>query len=150
MKKIYLASPYGFSEQQRRLLLPELVKALEDLGLEVWEPFARNNQVDFTQPGWAYRVGQADRRDVEECGAIFAVVNGCPPDEGVCLELGLAISLGKPTFLFRDDFRRVTDSEEYPLNLMLFTGMPEDTWRDYYHTSVSEIPEKALARWART
>ena len=40
-------------------------------------------------------------------------------------------------------------SEEYPLNLMLFTGMPEDSWRDYYHTSVSEISEKALARWAR-
>ena len=38
MKKIYLASPYGFSEQQRRLLLPELVRALEALGLEVWEP----------------------------------------------------------------------------------------------------------------
>ena len=149
MKKIYLASPYGFSEQQRQLLLPELVKALEDLGLEVWEPFERNNQVDFTQPGWAYRVGQADRRDVEGCDAVFAVVNGCPPDEGVCIELGIAIALGKPTFLFRDDFRRVTDSEEYPLNLMLFTGMPEDSWREYYHASLSEIPEKALARWAR-
>lgn len=80
MKRIYLASPYGFSEQQRRLLIPELVQALEGLGLEVWEPFARNNQVDFTQPGWAYRVGQADRRDVEECDAFFGVVNGCPPD----------------------------------------------------------------------
>ena len=63
-------------------------------------------------------------------------MNSCPPDEGVCIELGLAIALGKPTFLFRDDFRRVTDSEEYPLNLMLFTAMPEDSWRDYYHTSV--------------
>ena len=149
MKKIYLASPYGFSEQQRRLLLPELVQALEDLGLEVWEPFHRNNQVDFSRPGWAYEVGQADKRDVEEADAVFAVVNGCPPDEGVMIELGMATALKKPTFLFRDDFRRVTDSEEYPLNLMLFTGMPEDSWRDYYHTSVSEIPEKALARWAR-
>ena len=60
MKTIYLASPYGFSEQQKRLLLPELVQALEDLGLEVWEPFQRNNQVDFSLPGWAYKVGQAD------------------------------------------------------------------------------------------
>ena len=149
MKRIYLASPYGFSEQQRRLLLSELVEALEELGLEVWEPFERNNQVDFNQRGWAYQVGQADRRDVEEADAVFAVVNGTPPDEGVCVELGIAIALGKPTFLFRDDFRRVTDSGEYPLNLMLFTGMPEDSWRDYYHTSVSDIPEKALARWAR-
>ena len=55
------------------------------------------------------------------------------------VELGMAIALGKPTFLFRDDFRRVTDSEQYPLNLMLFTGMPHDTWRDYYYTSITEI-----------
>ena len=63
----------------------------------------------------------------------------------------MAIALGKPTFLFRDDFRRVTDSEEYPLNLMLFTGMPRQEWRDYYYTSIGEIADKdkALARWAR-
>ena len=83
--------------------------ALEDLGLEVWEPFARNNQLDFLEAGWAYRIGQRDFRDVVESDAIFAIVNGVPPDEGVMVELGMAIALGKPTFLFRDDFRRVTD-----------------------------------------
>ena len=150
-KTIYLANPYGFSVQQRDLLLPQMVAALEELGLEVWEPFARNNQVDFLAAGWAYRVGQGDFRDVVESDAIFAVVNGVPPDEGVMVELGMAIALRKPTFLFRDDFRRVVESEQYPLNLMLFTGLPEEGWQDYYYTSVSEItaPEKALARWAR-
>ncbi len=150
-KTIYLANPYGFSAQQNALLLPALVSALEALGLEVWEPFARNNQIDTSVSGWAYRVGQADCRDVRQADAIFAVVNGAPPDEGVMVELGMAIALGKPSFLFRDDFRRVTDSEEYPLNLMLFTGMPERGWRDFYYTSVDEIsaPNKALARWAR-
>ena len=66
------------------------------------------------------------------------------------VELGIAIALGKPTFLFRDDFRRATDSEKYPLNLMLFTGMPEHGWQDYYYTSLEEIasPDKMLARWA--
>ena len=66
------------------------------------------------------------------------------------VELGMAIALGRPTFLFRDDFRRITDSGQYPLNLMLFTGLPEEGWRDFYYTSVAEIvsPEKALARWA--
>ena len=83
--------------------------------------------------------------------AIFAVVNGIPPDEGVMVELGMAIAMKKPTFLFRDDFRRVVESEQYPLNLMLFTGMPEEGWRDYFYTSVEEItsPDKALARWAK-
>ena len=150
-KTIYLANPYGFSAQQRELLLPPLVAALERLGLEVWEPFARNNQVDFSQAGWAYRVGQADFRDVADSDAIFAVVNGVPPDEGVMVELGMAIALGKPTFLFRDDFRRATDSEQYPLNLMLFTGIPQSTWQDYYYTSIAEIPNpnKALSQWTR-
>ncbi len=151
-KTIYLANPYGFSTQQKAVLLPPIVAVLEELGLEVWEPFARNNQVDFQEAGWAYRVGQADFRDVAAADAIFAVVNGVPPDEGVMVELGMAIALGKPTFLFRDDFRRATDSETYPLNLMLFTGLPQDGWEDYYYTSVGEIaaPGKALARWARS
>ncbi len=150
-KTIYLANHYGFSAQQRQLLLPPIIAALEQLGLNVWEPFARNNQVDFSQSGWAYQVGQADFRDVADADAIFAVVNGVPPDEGVMVELGMAIALAKPTFLFRDDFRRATDSEEYPLNLMLFTGIPEQDWQDYYYTSVAEItaPDKALARWTR-
>ena len=38
---IYLVNPYGFSAQQK-IILPLIVTALEDLGLEVWEPFARN------------------------------------------------------------------------------------------------------------
>ena len=149
-KTIYLANPYGFSAQQKETLLPPIIAALENLGLEVWEPFARNNQVDFQLAGWAYRVGQQDYADVANADAIFAVVNGVPPDDGVMVELGMAIALGKPTFLFRDDFRRATDSEEYPLNLMLFTGMPEVGWQDYFYTSLEEIsdPNKALAKWA--
>ena len=149
-KTIYLANPYGFSAQQKEKLLPDIIGALESLGLEVWEPFARNNQEDLSVAGWAYRIGQADFRDVRDSDAIFAVVNAVPPDEGVMVELGMAIALGKPTFLFRDDFRRVTDSEEYPLNLMLFTGLPEKGWQDFYYTSVEEItePGKALAKWA--
>ena len=95
-KTIYLANPYGFSAQQKAVLLPRLVEALEALGLEVWEPFARNNQGDFLEAGWAYRIGQKDLRDVVESDAIFAVVNGVPPDEGVMVELGAAIALGKP------------------------------------------------------
>ncbi len=149
-KAIYLANPYGFSAQQKATLLPPIIEALENIGLEVWEPFARNNQVDFQLAGWAYRVGQQDYADVANADAIFAVVNGVPPDDGVMVELGMAIALGKPTFLFRDDFRRATDSEEYPLNLMLFTGMPEIGWQDYFYTSLAEIsdPNKALAKWA--
>lgn len=150
-KTLYLANPYGFSRQLKDGPLVEIQAALESLGIEVWEPFQRNNQIDFSEPGWAYGVGQSDLRDVRDSDGTFAVVNGCPPDEGVMVELGMAVAWGKPTFLFRDDFRRCTDSETYPLNLMLFTGLPKSGWQDYWYTSVSEIsdPGKALCRWLK-
>ena len=40
-----------FSARQRATVLPELVSALESLGLEVWEPFHRNNQEAGLKPG---------------------------------------------------------------------------------------------------
>ena len=150
-KTLYLANPYGFSSQQREGPLAALVMALETLGAEVWEPFARNNQIDRASPGWAYQIGQADLRDVRDADGLFAVVNGCPPDEGVMVELGMAIAWQKPVFLFRDDFRRCTDSETYPLNLMIFTGLPQTGWEAYWYASIDEIadPDKALVRWLR-
>ncbi len=148
-KKIYLANSYGFSQQQKELLLPPIIFKLKSLGAEVWEPFERNNQLDFSKQGWAYKVAQADLSDVKNCDGIFAIVNGTPPDEGVMVELGIAIALNKAVFLFRDDFRKCTDSEDYPLNLMLFAGLPEVGWEDYYYTSVDDIDSehKALYKW---
>ncbi|MBM5790599.1 MAG: nucleoside 2-deoxyribosyltransferase [Cyanobacteria bacterium M_surface_10_m1_298] len=146
---LYLASPYGFSAHWRERLLPDFIHALEALGLEVWEPFSRNGQVDLAEAGWAWRVAQADLQDVRDADAFFAVVNGTPPDEGVMIELGAAIALGKPVFLFRDDFRRCSDSEDYPLNLMVFSGLPQEGWRDWLYGDLSELadPQKALRRW---
>ena len=65
------------------------------------------------------------------------------------VELGMAIVWEKPVFLFRDDFRHCTDSEAYPLNLMLFIGLPQTGWEASWYTSVQALadPEKALARW---
>ncbi len=151
-KTLYLANPYGFSSQQRSGPLVDLVGALERVGADVWEPFERNNQIDKGTSDWAYRIGQGDLGDVREADGLFAVVNGCPPDEGVMVELGMAIAWGKPTFLFRDDFRICTDSvgtPGYPLNLMLFAGLPRDNWKRYWYTSVEELadPAKALVQW---
>ena len=146
---LYLASPYGLAPQWKEQLLPQFCQALEALGAEVWEPFERNNQIDLSKPGWAYQVARADVRDVEQADGFFAIVNGTPPDEGVMVELGIAIALRKPIFLFRDDFRVCSDSEDYPLNLMLFAGLPENSWREHFYSSIAELadPAKALVRW---
>ena len=148
-KTLYLASPYGFSEHWRLKLLPEFISKLEFMGATVWEPFARNSNIDFSTPGWANKVACSNLDDLRQSDGLFAIVNGMPPDEGVMVELGVAIAMGKPTFLFRDDFRKCTDSDEYPLNLMIFLGIPYGSWNDYYYRSMAEIDskKKAIYQW---
>ena len=70
-KTLYLANAYGFSAQQRGGPLHELVRALESMGADVWEPFARNNQIDRASAGWAYQIGQADLRDVRAADGLL-------------------------------------------------------------------------------
>ena len=67
------------------------------------------------------------------------------------VELGLAIAWEKPVFLVRDDFRCCIDSEGYPLNRMLFTGLPEMGWDAYWYSSAQEIadPDKVPSRWLK-
>ena len=150
-KTLYLASPYGFSDHWRLKLLPEFIIKLESMGACVWEPFARNSSIDLSIPGWPNKVAASNLNDFRQADGLFAIVNGTPPDEGVMVELGVAIALGKPTFLFRDDFRKCTDSDEYPLNLMIFLAIPSDSWINYYYSSFDEIDckSKAIYKWLR-
>ena len=115
------------------------------------EPFVRNSHVDSSIPGWAKKIACLNFMDLKDSDGLFAIVNGSPPDEGVMVEVGIAIALGKPTFLFRDDFRKCTDSDEYPLNLMIFSGIPYDSWNDYFYRSLDEIEnkDKAIYKWLR-
>ena len=139
---IYLANPLGFAESGRHALGP-IRAELEALGVNVWEPFA---ECAGRTPR---EIGRLCLEHIRESDGIFAVVNGNPPDEGVMVEIGYAFALGKPVFLFRDDIRTCADTPDYPLNLMLYAGLP-DEWRDHWYTDIGEVADgkKALARWA--
>ena len=105
-KKLYLANSYGFSKQTTTLL-HEFIEIFNDLNAEVFEPFERAKPLLQKGSGWAYEVARSNFNDLKECDCIFAIVNGNPPDEGVMIELGIAIALKKEIFLFRDDLEIV-------------------------------------------
>ena len=149
-KKLYLANPYGFSKQTKTLLR-EFKEIFNDLNVEVFEPFERSTSLTLQESEWAYDVARSNFNDLKECDCIFAIVNGNPPDEGVMIELGIAIALKKEIFLFRDDFRNCSDSNQYPLNLMLFLGLPRNNWKKYYFESLKEIKsdKKAFLEWSK-
>ena len=148
-KKLYLASPYGFSKQTKKLLC-EFIDIFNDLNIEVYEPFERGKYLMQKEGEWAYDLAVRNFDDLKKCDCIFAIVNGTPPDEGVMIELGIAIALKKEIFLFRDDFRNCSDSDQYPLNLMLFLGLPRDNWQKYYFESLQDIKsnKKGFVKWA--
>ena len=149
-KKLYLANPYGFSKQTKSLLR-EFIKIFHDLNIQVYEPFERTKHIIQKEGNWAYDLAKTNFYDLKKCDCIFAIVNGLPPDEGVMIELGIAIALKKKIFLFRDDFRNCSDSNQYPLNLMLFLGLPKDNWKKYYFESLQEIKsnQKGFVKWVK-
>ena len=149
-KKLYLANPYGFSKQTQKLLY-EFINIFNGLNIEVYEPFDRTKHIIKEKDEWAYELAKSNYHDLNECDCIFAIVNGNPPDEGVMIELGIAIALKKKIFLFRDDFRNCSDSDHYPLNLMLFLGLPKDNWEKYYFESLKDIKssKKGFLEWAK-
>ena len=149
-KKLYLANPYGFSKQTNKLLC-EFINIFNDLNIEVYEPFERTKHIIQKEGEWAYDLAKSNFNDLKKCDCIFAIVNGNPPDEGVMIELGIAIALKKVIFLFRDDFRNCSDSNQYPLNLMLFLGLPRNNWKKYYFESLQDIKsnKKAFVKWAK-
>ena len=149
-KKLYLANPYGFSKQSKKLLC-EFIKIFKDLNLEVYEPFERTKHIIKEEGNWAYDLARSNFQDLKKCDCIFAIVNGTPPDEGVMIEVGIAIALKKRIFLFRDDFRNCSDSNQYPLNLMLFLGLPRDNWKKYYFESLQDISsnKKGFVEWTK-
>ena len=148
---VYLANQYGFSNIESKTILPPIIEAIESLGVKVYEPFKETGKlIDEPMAYAGYKIAQADMKAVKECDAVFAIINGLPPDEGVMIEIGMAYAWHTPVFLFRDDFRKAYDTHTYPLNVMIFAGLPKYTWREYYYQHISEItsPYKALAKWA--
>ena len=148
-KKLYLANSYGFSKQTKKLLY-EFINIFNDLNIEVYEPFERTQHL-IQKEEWAYELAKSNFNDLKNCDCIFAIINGTPPDEGVMIELGIAIALKKKIFLFRDDFRNCSDSNQYPLNLMLFLGLPRNNWKKYYFESLKDINsnKKGFVEWAK-
>ena len=96
-KKLYLANPYGFSKQIKSLL-QEFTNIFKDLNIDVYEPFERTKYMMQKEGDWAYDLAKSNFYDLKKCDGIFAIVNGTPPDEGVMIELGIAIALKKKSF----------------------------------------------------
>jgi nucleoside 2-deoxyribosyltransferase len=118
---IYVAAPLfnemeiGRNREVKRILLMQGYRVYlpqEDAGISY-------EILDGTECKAAVRkrIFDQDVRAVATCDVLLCLLDGRVPDEGMCIELGMAFALGKPCVGYKTDFRAMDERGDN--NIML-------------------------------
>lgn len=133
LKKIYIASPLGFSEAGRFFLYEKVVPMFTRLGLEVIDPWTLTPpelvSATLSLPAGEERIkawsdlskiiAENNVKGIMESDGIFAVLDGTDVDSGTAAEIGYASAIGKTISAYRGDFRSSGDNEGSVVNLQV-------------------------------
>ena len=122
--KIYFASPL-FNAAEREYNL-KLVHLLERHGYKVFLPqrdgYLAAELENMTEAEKLDKIFKKDEEEVLKADIIFVLLDGRAPDEGACVELGIAYASGKRCYGFKTDARSV----EYGMDINpMITGCLE-------------------------
>lgn len=118
--KIYIAAPlFNEIEKARNTELKVLLKSFghevylpqEDGGI-AFDILKDNSNSEKVRKD----VFQNDISEIKKCDLVLCVLDGRVPDEGVCIELGMAYALGKRCVGYKTDQRSL---DKYGDNLMI-------------------------------
>ena len=108
-KRIYFAAPL-FNEAEREYNL-KITAILESYGYEVFLPqrdgFLAPELEGKSEEEKIEMIFRKDRDEVLKADIIFVVLDGRVPDEGACVELGIAYASGKRCYGIKSDARSV-------------------------------------------
>jgi nucleoside 2-deoxyribosyltransferase len=131
--KIYIAGPLGFSEAGRTFYYDKLIPAVRQLGHEPLDPWTLTDpgKIDTVlnlpygsakRDAWRrlnLEIGQNNRRAIDDCDAMLAILDGVDVDSGTASEIGYAFAKEKPILGYRGDFRLSADNEGSVVNLQV-------------------------------
>ena len=107
--KVYFAAPL-FSAAEREYNL-KIVHILERYGYEVFLPqrdgFLAPELEGLTDAEKTEKIFRKDRDEVLKADIVFVLLDGRAPDEGACVELGMAYAYGKRCYGLKSDSRSV-------------------------------------------
>ncbi len=134
-KKVYFAAPL-FNEAERAYNL-KIVSILEKYGYEVFLPqrdgFLAPELEGLTEAEKIEKIFQKDRDEVLKADILFMMLDGRVPDEGACVELGIAYASGKRCYGIKNDARTVeSDMDLNPMITGCFTRL-------FYHLNGDEL-----------
>lgn len=133
-KKIYFASPLGFTESTKDFM-ERIEFRLIDLGFIVINPwkisttegkeiYETNNLESIYQriiklQEINKKIGRNNENSIKECDFIFAILDGTDVDSGTASEIGYGYGIGKKIFGYRGDFRLSADNLGSIVNLQV-------------------------------
>ncbi len=108
-KRVYLAGPmFNHAEKDFNL---KVTKVLEDAGYQVFLPQRDGIEAALlegkTEDELVKMIFELDAGEVAKTDIVFMNLDGRVPDEGACVELGLAYASGKRCYGFKTDTRSV-------------------------------------------
>jgi len=133
MKKLYLASPLGFSPENIAYLNKIKVKVASQ-GFEIFDPWEQTQfaerlehaaqERDFSARAKLYQevsrqIGICNEGGIRWANFVLAVLDGAEVDSGTAGEVGFASALGKKCFGLRTDRRDCGDFIALPVNLQI-------------------------------
>jgi nucleoside 2-deoxyribosyltransferase len=133
MKKVYCASPLGFTESGRFYYTNVLLPALESTGCEIIDPWSLTD-LTLLEKAMSHgkheerihalsdvnmTIGDNNRKGINECNILLAILDGSDIDSGTASEIGYASALGKPVIGYRNDLRLSGDNEGAVVNLQV-------------------------------
>ena len=132
-KKIYIASPMGFSESGRFFLYRKIVPVFTRNGLDIIDPWNLTPAgliadvkliTDYNKrlKAWAdlnNLIAENNMKGIMDSDGVFAVLDGTDVDSGTASEIGFASAIGKPVTAYRGDFRLAGDNEGSVVNLQV-------------------------------
>ena len=108
-KKVYFASPmFNHAEKEFN---QRITKVLEDYGYQVFLP--QRNGIEaaklegMTEEELITMIFALDATEVKKADIVFMNIDGRVPDEGACVELGMAYGIGKRCYGFKTDTHSV-------------------------------------------
>ena len=143
-KRIYFACPM-FSAMEKEYGL-KLAGVLAAHGYEVFVPFRDGYEAaqleGKTEEELVAMIFAKDLEEVKKADILFILLDGRAPDEGACIELGMAYSFGKRCYGFKTDTRTVEMSLD--LNPMI-TGCLIKIFKDYDGDAAIALLEQYLS-----
>ncbi|MCV9387863.1 nucleoside 2-deoxyribosyltransferase [Reichenbachiella ulvae] len=132
-KKIYIASPFGFSEAGRDYMYGTVLPIVLEQGFEILDPWKLTpahliQEVNSMPYGIEKKnkwkelnqvIASHNTEALRACDGLFAILDGVDVDSGTASEIGFVAALGKPVVGYRGDFRLSADNEGSTVNLQV-------------------------------